>query len=42
MLEILDILVQSDKPLRNNIVFLFNGAEENLLPVRTQLLVIGS
>ena len=33
MLEILDLLVSSNKPLSNNIVFLFNGAEENLLPV---------
>jgi hypothetical protein len=33
MLEILDLLVQSDKPLKNNVIFLFNGAEENMLPV---------
>ncbi len=33
MLEILDVLVQSDLPFRHNLIFLFNGAEENLLPV---------
>lgn len=33
MLEILNILSQSKQTLRHNIVFLFNGAEENLLPV---------
>ena len=35
MLEILEILVQSDRPLRHNLIFLFNGAEENMLPVGT-------
>lgn len=34
MLEVLDILVQSNQTFRNNLIFLFNGAEENLLPVR--------
>ena len=33
MLELLEILTQSDVPLRHNIIFLFNGAEENMLPV---------
>jgi acetylornithine deacetylase/succinyl-diaminopimelate desuccinylase-like protein len=33
MLELLEILTQSDTPLRHNIIFLFNGAEENMLPV---------
>ena len=33
MLEILDVLMQSDRPFRHNLIFLFNGAEENLLPV---------
>lgn len=32
MLEVLEVITQSDKPLRNSIIFLFNGAEENLLP----------
>lgn len=32
MLEVLEILSQLDTPLRNSIIFLFNGAEENLLP----------
>ncbi|XP_063977133.1 endoplasmic reticulum metallopeptidase 1-like [Diachasmimorpha longicaudata] len=31
MLEILRVMAQSPKILRNNIIFLFNGAEENLL-----------
>lgn len=31
MLEILRIISQSDKPLVHNIIFLFNGAEENLM-----------
>jgi hypothetical protein len=35
MLEILDVLVQSDQPYVHNLIFLFNGAEENLLPVST-------
>ena len=33
MLEILEVLVQGEQPLRHNLVFLFNGAEENMLPV---------
>ena len=33
MLEMLDVLMQSDRPFRHNLIFLFNGAEENLLPV---------
>jgi len=32
MLEVLEVLVQSPQPIRHNIVFLFNGAEENMLP----------
>ena len=32
MLEVLEIITQSDQPLRNSLIFLFNGAEENLLP----------
>ena len=32
MLEILDVLMQSDRPFRHNLIFLFNGAEENMLP----------
>lgn len=39
MLELLEILTQSDVPLRHNIIFLFNGAEENMLPVRTLFLI---
>lgn len=31
MLEILRVISLSHAPLRNNIIFLFNGAEENLL-----------
>ena len=32
MLEVLEILATSPQPLRHNIIFLFNGAEENMLP----------
>ncbi len=32
MLEILAVLSQRDKPLMHNVIFLFNGAEENMLP----------
>ena len=32
MLEILQVLLQSDVELRHNLIFLFNGAEENMLP----------
>jgi len=32
MLEVLEVLTQSATPLRHNLVFLFNGAEENMLP----------
>merc|ERR1719319_702020 len=32
MLEVLEVLTQSAIPLRHNLVFLFNGAEENMLP----------
>lgn len=31
MLEILRVILQSSQPLLHNIIFLFNGAEENLL-----------
>jgi Zn-dependent M28 family amino/carboxypeptidase len=33
MLEILRIVTQSPKVLKHNIIFLFNGAEENILQV---------
>lgn len=33
MLEILRIITQSPKILKHSVVFLFNGAEENLLQV---------
>jgi Zn-dependent M28 family amino/carboxypeptidase len=33
MLEILHVLVQADQPLKHTLIFLFNGAEENMLPV---------
>ena len=39
MLEILEILSKSDEPLRHNIIFLFNGAEENMMPVRSSAVV---
>lgn len=32
MLEVLEILSQSEQPLKNSLIFLFNGAEENMLP----------
>lgn len=32
MLEILRVISQSDRMLRHNIIFLFNGGEENFLP----------
>ena len=31
MLEMLDVLMQSDRPFRHNLIFLFNGAEESVL-----------
>ncbi|KAJ4449772.1 hypothetical protein ANN_01176 [Periplaneta americana] len=31
MLEILEIITQMDKPLKHNLILLFNGAEENLM-----------
>lgn len=32
MLEILRVISQSDGTLRHNIIFLFNGGEENFMP----------
>lgn len=32
MLEVLEVLTQSATPFRHNLLFLFNGAEENMLP----------
>merc|ERR1719471_911055 len=32
MLEVLEVLTSSPQPLKHNLIFLFNGAEENLLP----------
>jgi len=32
MLEVLEVLTQSPDPLKHNLIFLFNGAEENMLP----------
>lgn len=32
MLEVLEVLATSPQPLQHNLVFLFNGAEENMLP----------
>ena len=36
MLEVLRVIAQSTKYLRHNIIFLFNGAEENILQVFTK------
>lgn len=33
LLEVLGVLSQSDTPLKHNIIFIFNGAEENILQV---------
>jgi len=33
MLEVLRVLAVSPRPLRHSVVFLFNGAEENILQV---------
>lgn len=33
MLEILRIITQSPKVLKHSVIFLFNGAEENILQV---------
>ena len=32
MLEVLEVLTSSPQPLKHNLIFLFNGAEENMLP----------
>ena len=32
MLEVLEVLTQSRTPLKHNLILLFNGAEENMLP----------
>lgn len=32
MLEMLRVISQSDRILRHNIIFLFNGGEENFMP----------
>lgn len=39
MLEVLRVLSQEDLPLMYNVIFLFNGAEENLLQVRIPCLI---
>jgi Zn-dependent M28 family amino/carboxypeptidase len=33
MLEVLRVISESSKHLKHNIIFLFNGAEENILQV---------
>lgn len=38
MLEVLHSLANQSTPLRHGVIFLFNGAEENVLQVKRQLL----
>jgi Zn-dependent M28 family amino/carboxypeptidase len=41
MLEVLEILSRSKTPLKHNVIFLFNGAEESVLQVRDSSQEIG-
>ena len=42
MLETLRVLSQAKKPLKHNIVFVFNGAEENILQVSVLAIYISN
>lgn len=37
MMELLRILSTEAKPLKHDVIFLFNGAEENILQVRIEI-----
>lgn len=38
MLEVLNVLSRSPKPLQYDVIFLFNGGEESLLPVNFMII----
>ena len=41
MIEVLRVLSQQAEPLMHNVVFLFNGAEENILQVDIDIIYRG-